>query len=91
MSKTDSTLSLDQEMNLNLELTINCRKCGVKIDQELRRYLLVELRLFGIGYGWRLCDCRQMLVRGWGPDKEVLNPLEGDESWRVRKPNRPKR
>ena len=48
----------------------------------------MELRLFGIGNGWRLCDCHQMLVRGWGPNKQFLNPLEGEERWRLRKPER---
>jgi hypothetical protein len=59
-------------------LTQVCAKCGREINLERRRQVMGMRNLFGIGGGWRLCDCKQSLLKGWGPKKQILDPLKED-------------
>jgi hypothetical protein len=55
-------------------------KCGPEINLDCRRELKVMRNPFGIGGSSRLCDCKRSLslLKGWGPKKQILDPLKED-------------
>ncbi len=70
--------TLDSAVAPEIRLAHVCAKCGQEINAEHRRRVLRMLKLFGIGNGWRPCDCKQSLLKGWGPKKQIFDPLRQD-------------
>lgn len=78
-SKRDLGVDLELSPTVKVEHQRSCRECGLPIDSTRRRQTMLNVKLFGIGGGWRLCLCRQILVKGWGPKKQLLDPAT--EQW----------
>jgi hypothetical protein len=74
----DLDLTVDATPAPEIRLAQLCAKCGQEINTEHRRSVLAMLKLFGMGHGWRLCDCKQSLLKGWGPKKQIFDPLKQD-------------
>src|SRR5579872_5190057 len=63
----DLDLTTESTAIPELRLSRVCAKCGQENNAARRHKVLTLVNLFGIGGGWRLCDCKQSLLKGWGP------------------------
>jgi hypothetical protein len=70
----------DVEQTVDVKQALNCAKCAQELNPERRHEVRLAVKFFGIGGGWRLCDCNQMLLKGWGP-KKLIKDLLTSEDW----------
>lgn len=61
-----------------LRQTLLCRVCGVDLHSEKREEREQVIAFRGVAEGWRVCRCGQMVLKGRGRNKQILDPLAGD-------------